>query len=331
MMNLRLLLYGSMFCLLTACAGKKKSSKKSCIKDKASAVKTFNVRHQSVIEDAGLLKNLESLRHVEKAEKKDALVSSGNLVDRIVCRVNGANIMHSDLQSHRIDKNGATYNLDELIAEELLWQKAVELKMVPSLTEIEQRIISIKQANGMLDASEAEFKEWLQKESGLTPRSLQHQLLRIGAATHVKSWNAQESSLVSEKEKEEYYKNHTFKTDAAYHLNVAFLDEEQKNTFDITNTEALDWADVGWIEEHELSPVMKGIIALKKGEVLSPVKVDYGYQVVQCIEKKDAAVKTYDESAFEIEKKLLRKKQKKADQKLIEKLRERASIIMLVK
>ncbi len=160
---------------------------------------------------------------------------------------------------------------------------------------------------------------------------MQRQLLRIGAATHVKAWNAQESSLVSEKEKEEYYENHRFKTDASYHLNVALLDEEQKNNFDITKTDALDWADVGWIEEHELSPIMRGITTLKQGEILPPVKIDYGYQVVQCIEKKDAALKTYDESAFEIEKKLLRKKQKKADQKLVEKLRERASIIMLVK
>jgi hypothetical protein len=330
-MNFRLLLYGSMFCLLTACSAKKKSSKKSNSKDKASVVKTFSVRQQSVIQDPGLLKDVVCSTQVEKQEKKEELVASGNLVDKIVCRVNGANIMYSDLEAHRIDKNGETYSLDELIAEELLWQKAVELKMVPSLTEIEQRIVSIKQANGILDISEAEFKGWLKKESGLTPRALQHQLLRIGAATHVKAWNAQESSLVSEKEKEEYYKNHTFKTDASYHLNVAFLDEAQKDTFDITKTDDLDWADVGWIAEHELSPVMKGITTLKQGEILSPVKVDYGYQVVQCIEKKDAAVKTYDESAFEIEKKLLRKKQKKADQKLIEKLRERASIIMLVK
>ncbi|MBL4587734.1 peptidylprolyl isomerase [Candidatus Babeliales bacterium] len=326
-MNIHVLLCISSLSLFSGCASSKKN-----IKKKAPIVqseKIISLRNKSA--KKFFLQGDQIDKKVDQKDDVNVPEASGTLVNRIVCRVNGSNIMHASLNKPRIDRNGAFYSLDELIAEELLWQKASELKSIPSSTEIEQRIISIKQAHGMLDASEEEFAAWLKQESQLTHQELQRQLLRIGASSQVKLWNAQESSVVSEKEKENYYEAHKSKSkeDATTHVKVVFKESiSDASSVDIDSDE---WIDIGWVKQSELAPAMASIVDLKKGDISSPFKTEQGYQVVLCLDKKEERIKTYEESSVDIEKKLIYKKQKKADKKLIEKLRDRASIIMLEK
>lgn len=327
-MNFHVLLCLSSLCLVSGCVPNKKK-----IKQKTAVVKSekiISLRNKSI--DASLVNSYKVSKEIDKKSVDvETEKIQGEIRERIACRVNGSNIMESSLKQPRIDRNGGFYSLDELIAEELLWQKAVELKSIPSPTEIEQRIISIKQAHNMLDSSESQFKAWLKQESQLTPQELQHQLFRIGASSQVKLWNAQESSVVSEKEKENYYEAHAskFQEETAIHLKVAFkesIDEASR-----LDADSDVWTDIGWVKESELAPAMVSIIDLKENEISTPFKTEQGYQVVLCMDKKAKYIKTYEESAVDIEKRLIYKKQKKADKRLIEKLRNRASILMLEK
>jgi hypothetical protein len=254
----------------------------------------------------------------------------GKVVDKIICRVNGTNIMLSDLHEPRIDKNGDVYTLDEAIAEELLFQKASELKLIPTDVEIERRIVAIKQANGLLKKTEDDFDSWLRAEARLTQRKFKRQLVRTGAASHVKGWNANESSVVSEKEKRDFFASNTIMSQERYHLKTAFIEEDNiDENGSVINADDVTWTDIGWVEKDELSAPMSFVSGMKKDEISKPVKTEYGYSMVQLIDTEPVRKKTYEESEVQIEKKLIRRKQKRGDQLLINKLRKRASIVML--
>lgn len=308
--------------LLTGCA---KSKKKEPLKNHKKT--TFQLRTTSTTPLSPSSKPLQKKRPTESTQTEH----HGVLLDQIVCRVNGANIMESDLHKPRIDKDGTTCSLDELIAEELLWQKATELKCIPTPQEIDHRLTSIKQINGMLNASEEEFQAWLLNEARLTIKDLQQQLMRIGASSHVKQWNAQEQSVVSEKEKRDFYQATPFFTNTEYHLQVSYLDPENGAAPVEIDPAKVDWTDVGWIAEQDLSDAMSEIKTLAINELTTPLPLDNKYQIVQLLDKKERKQKSYEESEALIEKKLLRKKQKVSDKLLIAKLRERASIIFLKK
>lgn len=254
----------------------------------------------------------------------------GKVVDKIICRVNGTNIMMSDLHEPRIDKNGGVYTLDEAIAEELLFQKAAELKIIPTDVEIERRIVAIKQANGLLKKSDEDFDTWLRAEARLTQKKFKKQLMRTGAASHVKGWNANESGVVSEKEKRDFFASNTIMSQERYHLKTAFIEEDNiDENGAVINTDDITWTDIGWVEKDELSAPMSFVSSMQKDEISKPVRTEYGYSMVQLLDTEPARKKTYEESEVQIEKKLIRRKQKRGDQLLINKLRKRASIVML--
>src|ERR1700689_1574659 len=75
------------------------------------------------------LPSSQSSKSTQKVTKQKK--SKGMLIDKILVRVNiegfkGVNILQSDLEKPRIEKEGGTYTLDEAIMEELMLQKATE-------------------------------------------------------------------------------------------------------------------------------------------------------------------------------------------------------------
>ena len=64
------------------------------------------------------------------------------LVDKIVSRVNGVNVLRSDLKKIRISKNGRPFTLQEAMIDELLFQKSIQRKMLPTELDVEKQIVS---------------------------------------------------------------------------------------------------------------------------------------------------------------------------------------------
>src|SRR5258707_15686060 len=82
-------------------------------------------------------------------------------VDKIIARVNGVNILQSDLKVARMAKEGGKFTLDEAIVEELLFQRAAEMQTLPTSFEIERQLVSFKMQNNLTELSEQEFEDQL--------------------------------------------------------------------------------------------------------------------------------------------------------------------------
>ncbi len=79
------------------------------------------------------------------------------IVDKIIARVNGVNILQSSLEQPRIANEGGLYSLEEAITEELFVQKAIENHFLPTTLDVERQIVSFKMANDMADISDVEL------------------------------------------------------------------------------------------------------------------------------------------------------------------------------
>src|ERR1700689_4938249 len=81
-------------------------------------------------------------QEAKKKSSSPASIKQRILIDKIVARVNGSNILLSDLMLPRISKEGAPYTLDELVFEEILFQRAGEMQMLPSVLDIDRHIVA---------------------------------------------------------------------------------------------------------------------------------------------------------------------------------------------
>ena len=62
----------------------------------------------------------------------------------IIVRVNGVNILKSSLEKPQILAGGQNLSLKDSITEELLFQKAAERKMMPTMAEVNKQISNFK-------------------------------------------------------------------------------------------------------------------------------------------------------------------------------------------
>ena len=120
-------------------------------------------------------------------------------LDKIVVRVNGANILSSDLKKKRISKNAQPFTLDEAILDELLLQKAKERSLLPTETEIEKQIVSLKINNGLGDLPDKQFEEELKKE-GFSLSDYKNEVARMFAVERFKHAEFSEKVVVTSQE-----------------------------------------------------------------------------------------------------------------------------------
>ncbi len=243
------------------------------------------------------------------------------VIDKILARVSGTNILQSDLEVPRISKEGAFYSLEDLITEELFIQRAVEQHMLPSQLDIERQIVAFKMQNGMADIPEAEFEKQLQL-SGFTLKMYKEQLGRLIAVENVKRAEVSEKLVVTAQDVEEYYKKHPSLITEAYHLKVAHFKTADKQ-------EESAWEDVGWIEKDDLDKQFAFVPSMKKGETSQPVKVGDAYQAVQIVDRRMPRQKTLKECYIDIEKKLYQEKKEKYLKNVEKDIRAKASIVYL--
>jgi len=265
-----------------------------------------------------------------------SLYAKREVVDKIIARANGSNILMSDLEQPRLDRNGGTYSLEEAIESELLLQKAAERKLLPSPTDIEKYISSWKSTNRLSHLTDDEFASQLKKE-GLSIARYKLQLARILASKNLKQLETSERIVVSKTEVEDYFKRKPQYEEDQYLMKTVIISfdelgeekDEAKINQIIKDKKDIDWIDLDWTDKDDVADQMHFVYDMKKGEISRPVKTDIGYQFVQLVDRIDRHKKTLDESYVDIEKKIQEKKQKKFEDEFIHELREKASIVYL--
>ncbi len=251
------------------------------------------------------------------------------LVDKIVARANGVNILKSDLKKIRISKNGQPFSLQEAIIDELLFQKSVQRKMLPTELDVEKQIVALKINNGLTDLSDAQFEEEL-KQEGFTIQEYKGQLTKMLAVEKLKHAEFSERVVVTSQEVEEYYKKNPIKIQEKYLLKMCELPKDSVNE-DGKLTKKIDfkWDDLSWINRSDLSSNLKFVCNMKKGQICKPLKIGSGYQMIKLEDKQAEHIKTLDQSYVEIERKLHNQKKSEFEKLFEKELFEKATIVYL--
>lgn len=251
------------------------------------------------------------------------------VVDKIVARVNGSNILQSDLQKSRIGKNGQNYSLDEMTSEELFLQKARERKLLPTELEVEKQIVALKIHNELTELTEAEFEGQLEEE-GFSLIEYKSQLARMLAVEKLKHAEFSERVVVTSQAVEDYYKSNPEWGQEEFLLKTCDLSEKDVDEKgEIVKTNDLRWDDLGWIERSKISSDLDFVTKLAKYETSKPVKIETGYRLFKVEDKKEERLKTLDERYASIERMIQYQKKEKFEKEFEKELRDKATIIHL--
>lgn len=264
------------------------------------------------------------------AAEKTVINASGKkvLVDKILKRLNGVNVLKSDLEQPRIGKEGGKYSLDEHETEELLFQYAAEKHMLPTATDIERQIVAFKIQNNLKDMTDQEFEDEL-KVAGFTMDSYKNQMGRMLAVENVKHTEISEKIVVTSQEVEAYHKENPTYTKEEYKIQLATVPEEVVKSGEDVPLKDLAWENLGWVEKKDLGKDFKFIFSMKKGDVSKPQKINGKLQIVKLDDKKERRLKTLNEQYGENERTLQLKKKSKAVGSLEKELRDKAVIVTL--
>lgn len=222
--------------------------------------------------------------------------------------------------------------LDQMIVETLFTQKAKDLKITVSDTEITKQYNTVK-ANYTTDAS---WKSAL-STNGYTEASLKDSIKTSLLVTKVVD-NLTKDTKITDKQIQDYYTaNPLLYTEQPNkiklsHLLVATQADAQKAKDRIDKGEAFDavakdvstdtstkpnGGDLGEIEEASASTTYdpnfaKAALALKAGEVSAPVQSQYGWHIIKCVSKTEYPEKKLDAVKDEVKTTLLNQAKQKA-------------------
>lgn len=260
---------------------------------------------------------------MKQPERHQVVPAQRFVLDMIVARVNGVNILKSDLELPRIGKEGGVYPLKEMITEELFVQRAIEQHMVPSELDIDRQIVSFKMQNELSNMSEEEFEQQL-KPSGFSLRMYREQLGRMLAVESFKRAEVGDRLVATAQEVEEYYKKHPEHVEEAYKLKIATIEKAD------TPSEKYVWEDLDWEKMANLDKQISSILPMmKNGEESQPIKIGNTFQVIKVIDRRLPRKKTLNECYRDIEKQILHQKRDKYLKNLEKDVREKASIVYL--
>lgn len=250
------------------------------------------------------------------------------VVDKILARVNGRNIFRSDVIQPRIEKDGGTYSLDELIDFDLFLQKAIERKLVPSPLDIEKHIAMWKDMHHLSHLSPKEFEGRL-NDDGLTLEKFRKQLGGILAVRNLKQLEANERVVVTSGEVEAAYKKNPLYTENKYLFQTRFVPRTmaEDEATAVAVAEGVKWDELDWIEEAKIIESMSFAKRLKEGEVSQPVRSEDGYRFIKLAKLEKSRKKTLGESWGEIERALQQEKMERFEGEYLKELRSKAVIV----
>lgn len=187
------------------------------------------------------------------------------VLDKIVARVNGKNILKSSLEENRLIKDAKPFTLDEMIKDEVTVQKAEELRTVPSAAELSATFASEKIAYGGKTMSDEAFEDSKLKSLGLNLAQYKNQLYRYVASEYLLSTLITKKLVIPAQDIEDYYNANLEYTEEQYHIFVADAPGGRIKPM------SADWSDLGWFEKHELSDDLKKLMpSLLKAKLGTP-------------------------------------------------------------
>jgi peptidyl-prolyl cis-trans isomerase SurA len=254
---------------------------------------------------------------------------SRTLVNKIIARVSNVNILQTDIEVPRIDKQ--VYTLDEVVAQILYFEQALKRQLIPSNVDIEQQISTYKTSNNI--KTEKELKESLSKH-GFTIKRYKSELTKYIAVSNLLQMEIKSRVFVTAQEVENYYKKHPEWIEEKYILKTCIVPfdqvEDKSNLSSLSKKTDLDWIKTDdWVNKSELSEQISFVSKMNKGQISKPIKTQYGYQLVMLVEKKERAKSSLDERYVEIEKKLKEEKMGKVEKEYKEELLKKANVVYL--
>jgi parvulin-like peptidyl-prolyl isomerase len=252
------------------------------------------------------------------------------IVNKIVARVNGGNILQSDLELPQISKEGEKYTLKEIVMDTLYYQQAAKKHLLPTAQDIERQIVSFKISNNLAGTTDEEFEQQL-KESGFTLEQYKKQLARIFSVENVKKAETSEKTVVTSQDVEDFYKKNISYTKETYHLKIAYLNAEEKADYKrLVEKGKIKWKDLSWVNKKDLDiEYADALKNMNPKQISMPIKIDSKYVLLKILDKKNSRIKTLRERYGKIEKKLHMKKRKKYLKIFEKNLIEKASIAFL--
>lgn len=216
-----------------------------------------------------------------------------------------------------------TINIDELLS--LVRQhtnddEALAALVIQQMSDRDQREL-LRQITDMLVLADRAQRKGLYYNSDVAAR-LKWARLSILAEAYVsdasKHWDLSESALKT------FYKTHPdlYTAEEAYHFRQILVGTASEarfillqiltgRPFEKTAAEtSLDFStskeggDMGWMSKKELPDPFKDAVSMKPGELRGPIKTDYGYHILQLIEKKGGKLAPYEEVAEKVQKDL---------------------------
>ncbi len=248
------------------------------------------------------------------------------LIDRIIARVDGANILHSDLGLPRIAKEGDVYSLEDMIIEEVFFRRAQEFKIVPTMIDIERQIAALK--NGI---SEEEFKKEVES-AGLTINLYREQLIRLMAVENVKRTELGEKLVITNQEIENYCSKNPEYHDDAYWIKICSLPKEKVGQFkELLKDNKIHWLDLSWVDKADISKEFSFVHKMKVGQVSKPFKSKKNpqYKALKLVDKRARRLKSVDERYTAVERLLFYEKRERSFSSLKERLKSEAVISIL--
>jgi hypothetical protein len=247
------------------------------------------------------------------------------VVDEIVARVNGVNILRSDLRIPRITKDGSPFTLDEAINEELFYQIACKRNILPKEADIDRQIVAFKMHHNLVSLSDEAFDKELREGTGISLKEYRLQLGRWFAVDNIKRVEINEKIVVTAQEVEEYYAKNPEYSQERFKLAVATINPNKDEAI----TDGLVWDNLGWIEKDNLKASFQIVESLKPGEVSEPMRSDDGktLQRLKLLKHEPSALKTLDERYSAIEKILQDERKIVASDSLEKDIRAKAVIV----
>ena len=253
------------------------------------------------------------------------------VVDKIVARINGRNLLLSDLNLPRIEKGGEKFTVDEAIDHELLFQRASERKLLPSTLDVEKYIDAWKEMNQLTHMTESEFEKRLQ-EDGLTAKKYRAQLAQVLAVKNLRQVELNERVVITAHEVGAYHNSNPEYSDDRYLLQTRIVPlHKASSPEEAAKNKDIPWIDLDWIDESNLAERMLFVADMKEGEVSQALEVSQGHQFVKMLKKDPKHLKTLEERWGSIERTLQEQRTEGFEQEYVKELRKKASIVYLEK
>lgn len=251
-------------------------------------------------------------------------------VNKIVARVNGANILLSDLQQPRVDKDAQTSSLKEVVMEQLFVEHAQQKHMVPSSADVERQVVALKIANDISHLTDDQFESQLKEELGLSVDQYKQQLGRVLAVENIKNAEVSEKTFIASQEVEAYFKKNPQYTKERYLIKICSLSKEEAPHYKtLIKNKEVSWKDLGWVNREDIDDHFSHVVSMKPKQVTKPIKSDDKFIILQLLQKETRRKKTLAESYGHIERILRERKQKDILKALEQSLKKRAFITFL--